>query len=100
MEKYITIGQFNKNYLFIIGSISVRFIITFISGFTPYLTPNESFYLLGFKSNFFSHPFITNCFQYLSIGLGGYIFELIFNEKIKILNKKQYMIIELQKEVN
>lgn len=83
MEKYITIGQFNKNYLFIIGSISVRFIITFISGFTPYLTPNESFYLLGFKSNFFSHPFITNCFQYLSIGLGGYIFELIFNEKNK-----------------
>ena len=89
MGKYISFGQLNKNYLFILGSISVRFIITFIIGLTPNLSPNDPIYLLGFKSNIFSHPIITYCIQYLSIGLGGLILEVIFNCRNKKSNIKK-----------
>ena len=81
MVKYISFGDFNKKYFFILGSIIVNFILTFISGFTPKLTPNKTYYLLGFKSNFFCHPLLSYCFQYFSIGIGGIILHFIFKEK-------------------
>ena len=81
MTKYISFGQFNKKYFFILGSLIVRIIITFITGFTPYLTPKNSLFIFGFSSNFFSHPMITYCFQYFSLCLGGIILELIFRNK-------------------
>ena len=81
MTKYISFGQFNKKYFFILGSLIVRIIITFITGFTPYLTPKNSLFIFGFSSNIFSHPMITYCFQYFSLCLGGIILELIFRNK-------------------
>ena len=88
MPKYISFGQFNKKYFFILGSLIVRTIISFITGFTPYLTPNKTIYIFGFQSNFFSHPMITYCFQYFSLCLGGIILELILRYKEKN-NKKE-----------
>jgi len=81
MAKYISFGQFNKKYFFILGSITVRIIVTFISGFTPYLTPNNTIYIFGFKSYFFSHPLITYCLQYFSLCLGGIILQLVLRDK-------------------
>ena len=81
MVKYISFGQFNKKYFFILGSITVRIIMLFISGLTPYLTPNNTIYLFGFKSNFISHPLIAYCFQYFSIALGGVILQFILYKK-------------------
>ena len=83
MGKYFSLGHFNKKYFFILGSITVRFIITFITGFTPYLTPNKTIFILGFKSNIFSHPMITYCFQYFSLCLGGFIIEFVLKRKNK-----------------
>ena len=87
MSKYISFGQFNKKYFFILGTLAVRIIITFIRGFTPSLAPKNTIYIFGFKSNFLSHPMITYCFQYFSLCLGGIILELIFHDKKK--NKKE-----------
>ena len=81
MAKYISFGQFNKKYFFILGSITVRIIVTFISGFTPYITPNITYYLFGFQSYFFSHPLITYCIQYFSLFLGGIILQVVLREK-------------------
>ena len=83
MSKFISFGQFNKKYFFILGSLIVRIITIF----TPYLIPKNTIYFLGFKSNFLSHPMITYCFQYFSLCLGGIILELIFREKKK--NEKE-----------
>ena len=87
MAKYISFGQFNKKYFFILGTLIVRIILAFISGFTPYLTPRKPIFIFGFRSNFFSHPMISYCFQYFSLCLGGIILELIFHDKNK--NKKK-----------
>ena len=87
MSKYISFGQFNKKYFFILGTLAVRIIITFIRGFTPSLAPKNTIYMFGFRSNFLSHPMITYCFQYFSLCLGGIISELIFHDKKK--NKKE-----------
>ena len=87
MSKYISFGQFNKKYFFILGTLAVRIIITFIRGSTPSLAPKNTIYLFGFRSNFLSHPMITYCFQYFSLCLGGIILELIFHDKKK--NEKE-----------
>ena len=95
MAKYISFGQFNKKYFFILGSITVRIIVTFISGFTPYLTPNNTIYIFGFKSYFFSHPLITYCFQYFSLCLGGIILQLVLGDKKNnISSKKNNLILD------
>ena len=78
MCKYISFGKCNKKYYYILGSISVRFILLFISGFTPNLTPSNTYYIFNFRSSFFSHPLITYCFQYFSMIIGGIILELIY----------------------
>ena len=78
MGSFISIGQFNKYYFFILGSILVKLLNTFITGFFPSLTPNNPVFLLGFQPSFLSHPFIKYTFQYLGIGLGGLISEFIF----------------------
>ena len=83
MSKYISFGEFNKKYFLILGCIAVRIIMAFISGFTPYLTPNNTYFLFGVKSNFLTHPLITYIFQYFSLFVGGYILEFIFNDKKK-----------------
>ena len=88
MTKYISFGQFNKKYFFILGSLIVRVLISFIIGFTPYLTPNDTIYIFGFRSYFFSHPLISYCFQYFSLCLGGLILELILRDKKKTIKKK------------
>ena len=78
MCKYISFGKCNKKYYYILGSISVRFILLFISGFTPNLTPSNTYYIFNFRSSFFSHPLITYCFQYFSMIIGGIILEVIY----------------------
>ncbi len=86
MAKYISLGEFNKKYFFILGSIIVKIILTFISGFTPYLTPNDTIFIFGFSSNFFSHPIISHCFQYFSLLVIGVILEIILYYKTKSKN--------------
>lgn len=86
MAKYISLGEFNKKYFFILGSIIVKIILTFISGFTPYLTPNNTIFIFGFSSNFFSHPIISYCFQYFSLLVIGVILEIILYYKTKSRN--------------
>ena len=99
MGKYISIGQFNKYYFFILGSISVKFFITFIIGFSPSLTPNKTIFLLRFNPNLLSHPFIKNIIQYFGIGLGGLILELLSYKK-NIENDKEIKINETNKYSN
>ena len=83
MCEFISFGEFNKKYFFILGSITVRLIIIFIYGVTPYLTPNDTIYIFGFESSFFSHPLISYCFQYFSMILGGIILHIIYTYKNK-----------------
>ena len=83
MAKYISLGRFNKKYFFILGSIIVRIIVTFISGFTPYLTPNNPIFIFGFNSNFFSHPIVSYCFQYISLCIGGIILEFVLRKNVE-----------------
>ena len=83
MVKYISFGQFNKKYSYILGSVTTRLINTYIIGYTPLLTPNNTIYIFDFKSNLFSHPLIPYCFQYFSVFLGGIILNYVFNKKNK-----------------
>ena len=89
MAKYFTLGQFNKKYFFILGSIIIRIVVTFISGFSLYLTPKNTIYIFGSESNFFSHPFISYCLQYLSLFLGGIILECVSKKKSESSNKNR-----------
>ena len=104
MAGYITLGRFNKRYFFILGSIIVRVILSFISGFTPYLTPNNTIFIFGFNSNFFSHPIISYVFQYISLFLGGLLLEFIIRRKNRNLglniNKKEMILISLSNNIN
>ena len=88
MAKYISIGQFNKYYFFILGSILVKLLNTFITGFFPSLTPNNPVFLFGFQPFLLSHPYIKYTFQYLGIGLGGLISQIIFNIRNKDILKE------------
>ena len=88
MGKYISIGQFNKYYFFILGSILVKLLSTFITGFFPSLTPNNPVFLFGFQPSLLSHPFIKYSFQYLGIGLGGLISNFIFYIRNKDIGKQ------------
>jgi len=88
MGKYISIGQFNKYYFFILGSILVKLLSAFITGFFPSLTPNNPVFLFGFQPSLLSHPFIKYSFQYLGIGLGGLISNFIFYIRNKDIGKQ------------
>ena len=81
--RYITLGEFNKKYFLILGSIIVKFIVTFINGFTPSLTLNTTYFIFGYKPFFIFHPILTMCFQYFAICLGGLIIKIIYNKKDK-----------------
>ena len=83
MCKYISFGKCNKYYYFILGSMACKFIRTFIYGFSPILVPKNTIYIFGFQSNFFSHPVISLCFQYLSMIIGGFILQIIYNYQNK-----------------
>ena len=98
MCKYISFGKCNKNYYFILGSITVKFIITFIYGYTPILEPDKTIYIFGFKSKIFSHPVITLCFQYLSMIIGGIILQIIYNHRNKgSRNIKEEEVVDVEK---
>jgi len=88
MGKYISIGQFNKYYFFILGSILVKLLNTFITGFYPSLTPNNPVFLFGFPPSLLSHPFIKYTFQYLGYALGGLISQFIFYIRNKDVGKQ------------
>lgn len=96
MGKYISLGQFNKYYFFILGSISINILITFIIGIYPTLTPSKPIFLFGFKPSILTHPVIKNIFQYFGIGLGGLIFQYAFLKKNKDIGK----IFEEEKEAD
>ena len=83
MWKIISLGQFNKNYFFILGIIFVKFIRTFICGFTPELAPLDTIYLFTYESFFVSHPLLMSCLQYFTNGLVGFILEMVYNKKTK-----------------
>ena len=52
MCKYISLGKFNKNYFFVLGSISVRLLKNFINGFSQDTTPPKKLYLFNRQSFF------------------------------------------------
>ena len=72
MGRFISI---NKYYFLILGSILIKFLNTFITGFYP--TLNNPLFLFGFRPNLLSHPLVKNTFQYFGIILGGLILKLI-----------------------
>ena len=82
MGTFISLGQFNRNYFFILGSILTKFILAFISGFTPNLSPNDPIFLFGIKTNLFIQPLIKNCIQYFSIASGSIILGYYYKKKI------------------
>ena len=88
MGKYISLGQFNKYYFFILGSISVKLLNTYITGFYPELEPNKPIHLFGFTPQILAHPLIRNVLKYFAISLGGLILEFIFFKKTKDIGKK------------
>ena len=60
MWKFISLGEFSKYYFFILGIIFVKFIKTFICGFTPELPAFNTIYLFNYKSFFVSHPLLMS----------------------------------------
>ena len=78
MGKYISLGNFNRNYFYILGSISCNLLITFIIGFYPTLTSDKPIFLFGFQPMILVHPIIKNILIYFGIGLGGLILEFVF----------------------
>ena len=103
MCKYISFGKCNRNYYYILGSIVVKFIRCFIYGYTPILTPNNTIYIFGFKSQFFSRPIISYCFQYFSMIIGSIILQIIYNYKNKSLkntSKEEVEVVDEDKANN
>ena len=78
MVKCITIGKFNKNYFFLLGSVLVRLIKSLINGFNPGLVNFRPIYLFNHKPFFSRHPFFTQFLQYFSFALIGFILEKIY----------------------
>ena len=83
MGRYISIGNFNKHYFYILLSIISKFIGTFITGFYPTLS-SEPIYLFGIKIQILSHPIFRCVIQYFGIMIGG----ILLRKYIK--NKKNY----------
>ena len=83
MVKYITMGKFNKNYFFLLGSVLVRLIKAFINGF-KLAVKEKKIYLFNYQPFFIKHPFFKKSLQYFSFVLFGLILELIY---YKINNK-------------
>ena len=103
MGKYISFGKCNRNYYFILGSIAVKFIRCFIYGYTPILKPNNPIYIFGFKSQIFSRPLISYCFQYLSMIIGSIVLQIIYNHKNKSLKnttKEEVEVVDEDKATN
>jgi len=98
---YISLGHFDKYYFLILGIVSIKFLTTFINGFYPTLTPNDPIFLFGFRTNFISHPFLKNTFEYFGIGLIGLILEYIFFKNSKEIGQfKEEEFTEEVKEEN
>ena len=92
MVKCITIGKFNKNYFFLLGSVLVRLIKSFINGFKPGLKDFDRIYMFNHKPFFSRHPFFTQFLQYFSFALIGFILEMIYyrnNNNNKLSNDKE-----------
>ena len=91
MVKYITIGKFNKNYFFLLGSVSVRLIKLFINGFKPGLKNFGKIYLFNHPPFFTRHPLFIEFLQYFLFALIGFILEMIYyrnNNNKKLSNDK------------
>ena len=87
--KYITIGEFNKNYFFLLGSVLVKLIKHFIKGFKTRL--KSPIYLFNHQPFFTRHPFLMEFLQYFSFSLIGFILEMIYyrnNNNKKLSNDK------------
>ena len=78
MAKYITLGKFNKNYFFLLGSILVRIFKLFINGFKPGLKDHGKIYLFNHEPFFVSHPLFKKMLQYFSLTLIGFILDIIY----------------------
>ena len=90
MWKFISLGGFSKYYFFILGIIFVKFIKTFICGFTPELPAFNTIYLFNYKSFFVSHPLLMSCLHNFIVGLVGFILEMVYNKKTKkVSNDKE-----------
>ena len=90
MVKYITIGKFNKNYFFLLGSVLVRLLKNFINGFKPGLKDFDRIYMFNHKPFFSRHPFFKEFLQYFSLALIGFILEMVYyrNNNNKLSNDK------------
>ena len=92
MVKYITIGKFNKNYLFLLGSVLVRLLKNFISGYKPGLKKFDRIYMFNHKPFFSRHPFFKQFLKYFSFALIGFVLEMIYyrnNNDNKLTNDKK-----------
>ena len=89
MCKYISLGKFNKNYFFVLGSISVRLLRNFINGFSQDITPPKKLYLFNRQSFFIPHPLFKEFLQYFTIGLIGFILEMIYYKKSKNVKSEE-----------
>ena len=89
MCKYISLGKFNKNYFFVLGSISVRLLRNFINGFSQDITPPKKLYLFNRQSFFIPHPLFKEFLQYFTIGLIGFILEMIYYKKSKTVKSEE-----------
>ena len=91
MVKYITIGKFNKNYFFLLGSVLVKLIKLFIKGFKPGIKKFDRIYLFKRKPFFSRHPLFTEFLNYFSYALIGFVLEMIYyrnNNNKKLSNDK------------
>ena len=63
MAKYITLGKFNKNYFFLLGSILVRIFKLFINGFKPGLKDHGKIYLFNHEFFLLVIPYLRRCYN-------------------------------------
>ena len=89
MVKYITIWKINKNYFLLLGSVLLRLLLVFISGYKPSLKDQPRIYLFNHQPFFANHPFFIKCLEYASYILIGFILEFVYyRNNNKISNDK------------
>ena len=89
MVKYITIGKINKNYFLLLGSVLLRLLLVFISGYKPSLKDHPRIYLFNHQPFFANHPLFIKCLEHASYILIGFILEFVYyRNNNKISNDK------------
>ena len=99
MKRYITLGNWNKNYLFIIGSAISIIIYYIISGDTYYEYKFNPTYENDEK-NIRDQFYIHQCFYYFIIFIFAFIFHIYEEKRDKNINKIKGNLLEQFEEEN